>query len=78
MGLVPDLVNKPERPGWSWDTLVAKGDPVEWILAAGADFGVDLIVMMTEGHTGLFDLFRGSTTERVVRGVRCPSPAIPA
>ena len=56
----------------------AKGDPVEWILAAGADFDVDLIVMMTEGHTSLFDLLRGSTTERVVRGARCPLLAIPA
>lgn len=69
---------KPERPGWSWNTLVAKGDPVEWILAAGADFDVDLIVMSTEGHTSLFDLLRGSTTERVVRGARCPLLAIPA
>ena len=69
---------QPERPGWSWETLAAKGDPVEWILAAGADFDVDLIVMMTEGHNGLFDLLRGSTTERVVRGARCPLLAIPA
>jgi nucleotide-binding universal stress UspA family protein len=74
----PPKFTKPERPGWSWDTLVAKGDPVEWILATGADFDVDLIVMMTEGHTGLFDLLRGSTTERVVRGARCPLLAIPA
>jgi len=74
----PPKFTKPERPGWSWDTLIAKGDPVEWILAAGADFDVDLIVMMTEGHTGLFDLLRGSTTERVVRGARCPLLAIPA
>jgi nucleotide-binding universal stress UspA family protein len=68
----------PERPGWSWNTLVATGDPVEWILAAGADFDVDLIVMMTERHTSLFDLLRGSTTERVVRGTRCPLLTIPA
>lgn len=68
---------QPERPGWSWNTLIAKGDPVEWILAAGADFDVDLIVMTTEGHTSLFDLLRGSTTEQVVRGARCPLLAIP-
>jgi nucleotide-binding universal stress UspA family protein len=74
----PPKFTKPERSGWSWDTLVAKGDPVEWILAVGADFDVDLIVMTTEGHTGLFDLLRGSTTERVVRGARCPLLAIPA
>ena len=74
----PPKFTKPERLGWSWETLVAKGDPVEWILAAGADFDVDLIVMTTEGHTSLFDLLRGSTTERVVRGARCPLLAIPA
>jgi hypothetical protein len=73
----PPKFTKPERPGWSWNTLVAKGDPVEWILAAGTDFDVDLIVMTTEGHTSLFDLLRGSTTERVVRGARCPLLAIP-
>ena len=74
----PPKFTNPERPGWSWETLVAKGDPVEWILAAGADFEVDLIVMVTEGHTSLFDLLRGSTTERVIRGARCPLLAIPA
>ena len=74
----PPKFTNPERPGWSWETLVAKGDPVEWILAAGADFDVDLIVMMTEGHTSLFDLLRGSTTERVIRGARSPLLAIPA
>ncbi len=74
----PPKLTKPDRPGWSWETLVAKGDPVQWILAAGADFDVDLIVMMTEGHTSLFDMLRGSTTEQVVRGARCPLLAIPA
>jgi len=74
----PPKFTKPERSGWSWETLVATGDPVEWILAAGEDFEVDLIVMMTEGHANLFDMIRGSTTERVVRGARCPLLAIPA
>jgi nucleotide-binding universal stress UspA family protein len=73
----PQKFTHPERPGWSWNTIVAKGDPAEWILAAGADFDVDLIVMATERHTGLIDLIRGSTTERVVRGTRCPLLAIP-
>ena len=50
---------------------------VEWILVAGGDFGADLIVMTTEGHTSLFDLLRGSTTERVVRGAHCPLLPIP-
>ena len=67
----------PDRPGWSWNMFVAKGDPVEWISVAGADFDADLIVMTTEGHTNLLDLLRGSTTERVVRRARCPLLAIP-
>ena len=74
----PPKFTHPKRPGWSWNTLIAKGDPVEWILVAGRDFDADLIVMMTEGHTSLFDLLRGSTTERVVRGAHCPLLAIPA
>ena len=74
----PPKFTHPERPGWSWKTLIAQGDPVEWILVAGRDFGADLIVMTTEGHTSLFDLLRGSTTERVVRGTHCPLLAIPA
>ncbi len=74
----PPKFTHPKRPGWSWNTLIAKGDPVEWIIVAGRDFGADLIVMMTEGHTSLFDLLRGSTTERVVRGAHCPLIAIPA
>jgi len=69
---------KPKRPVWPWNMLVSKGGPVEWILAVGAEYDVDLIVMTTEGHNSLFDLLRGSTTERVVRGACCPSLAIPS
>lgn len=71
-------LSKPERSGWTWERLVATGDPVNWILATGKDFDVDLIVMMTEGHHGLLDELRGSTTERVLRSTRCPLLAIPA
>ena len=51
---------------------------MEWILAAGAEFDVDLIVMTTKGQDSVLDLLRGSTTERVLRGARCPLLAIPA
>ncbi len=71
-------VTMPEQSGWTWNTLAAKGNPVEWILAAGSAFDVDLIVMMTEGHTGFMDAVQGSTTERVLRGARCPLLAIPS
>lgn len=67
----------PQRTDWSWNQLFGKGDPVEWILAAGAEFDVDLIVMTTKGQDSFLDLLRGSTTERVLRGARCPLLAIP-
>lgn len=71
-------LSKADRPGWTWERLVAKGSPADWILAVGKDFDVDLIVMMTEGHNSVIDMLRGSTTERVLRGARSPLLAIPA
>ncbi|MCS6295490.1 MAG: universal stress protein [Nitrospira sp.] len=68
----------PQKADWSWNQMFGKGDPVEWILAAGAEFDVDLIVMATKGQDSLLDMLRGSTTERVLRGARCPLLAIPA
>lgn len=68
----------PDKPDWSWKQLFGQGDPVEWILAAGAEFDVDVIVMATKGQDSVLDMLRGSTTERVLRGARCPVLAIPA
>ncbi|HEU4685066.1 MAG TPA: universal stress protein [Nitrospira sp.] len=70
-------ITHPDHPGWTWERVVAKGDPADWILAVGKDFDVDLIVMMTEGHNSVIDMLRGSTTERVLRGARSPLLAIP-
>ncbi|MDF0644957.1 MAG: universal stress protein [Nitrospira sp.] len=70
-------INKPTQPGWRWERLIAKGNAVDWIVAAGQDFDVDLIVMTTAGHQSVIDMLRGSTTERVLRAVRSPLLAIP-
>jgi len=70
-------VNKPDQPGWRWERLIAKGNAADWIVAAGQDFDVDLIVMTTAGHHSVIDMLRGSTTERVLRAARSPLLAIP-
>ena len=57
---------------------VRKGDPVEQILAAASELGVDLIAMATAGREGFLDALRGSTTERVLRHAPCPVLAVPA
>jgi nucleotide-binding universal stress UspA family protein len=51
-------------------------DEAREILARGEDS--DLVVMTTEGHTGLLDAIRGSTTEQVIREIHCPVLTIPA
>ncbi|HXV67560.1 MAG TPA: universal stress protein [Nitrospira sp.] len=68
----------PARKGLVWRTMECHGNIVDVILGTGADFDVDLIVMATEGHNSLLDTMRGSTTERVLRGARCPLLALPA
>jgi nucleotide-binding universal stress UspA family protein len=71
-------LTKPEQTGWTWESLIAKGSSTDWILAAGKDFDVDLIVMVTEGHNSIIDVLMGSTTERVLRGARSPLLTIPS
>jgi nucleotide-binding universal stress UspA family protein len=74
-GLPP--IETMERPGWTWHMTVGAGNAVDWILASGAEYDVDLIVMSTKGHDSLLDSLLGSTTERVLHGARCPVLAIP-
>jgi len=71
-------LNYPVRKGLVWRSMECHGNIVDVILGMGADFDVDLIVMATEGHDSLLDTMRGSTTERVLRGARCPLLALPA
>ena len=68
----------PQREGWSWNTNVCDGDVVDRILATGAECGADVIIMVTEGRKGFADMLKGTTTERVVRGARCPVITLPA
>ena len=58
--------------------VLRDGDPVERILAEADAIQAELIVMATEGRTGVFDMLRGSTTEQVLRRAPCPLLAVPA
>jgi nucleotide-binding universal stress UspA family protein len=63
---------------WRFARMERAGDPVEQIVAAAAEVKADLIVMPTAGRAGALEALRGSTTERVLRQVRCPLLAVPA
>jgi nucleotide-binding universal stress UspA family protein len=71
-------VNLPRHEGWEWENVIRRGDVVQEILALARERAIDLLVMTTQGHDGFLDALRGSTTERVLRGTRCPLLAVPA
>jgi len=64
-----------EQPGWTWQTIVRTGDIVDAITTDSET--ADLVIMATEGPHGVLDALLGSTTERVLRQVRCPLLTIP-
>jgi universal stress protein A len=51
---------------------VRTGVPDIGIVRAARELGVDLIVMVTHGRTGLEHFVLGSVTEHVIRDAHCP------
>ena len=60
------------------ETAVWHGPPAATILNRAAETRADLIVLATEGHTGLDRLLLGSVAERVARLATCPVLVVPA
>jgi Universal stress protein UspA and related nucleotide-binding proteins len=69
------VIDQIDLPGVTWRTTVRTGDIVDAITADSET--ADLVIMVTEGPHGLLDALLGSTTQRVLRQVRCPLLAIP-
>lgn len=72
----PQMPAALECEAWEVEPVTRHGDVIGEILEAAR--GVDLVVMPTDGRNGVLDAFRGSHTERVLRGVTCPVLAVPA
>jgi Universal stress protein UspA and related nucleotide-binding proteins len=71
------VIETPHLPGWPYDILVRQGDVVDEIVKTEREWRPDLMVLATQGHVDFLDALRGSTTERVMRNVRCPVLAVP-
>lgn len=71
-------IQVPWESGWTFEARSRPGSVVETILTTAEADDVDLIVMAKRGHRNFLDAMRGSTTERVVRGTKCPVLAVPA
>ena len=56
----------------NYETLIVSGIPYEEILKKAQEHQAGLIVMGTQGRTGLDHLLFGSNAERVVRKALCP------
>lgn len=72
----PRLV-PPEQTGWTHEVECWEGPVVDHILDSAEANDADLVVMARRGHRDVLDALRGSTTERVVRGARCPVLVVP-
>ena len=59
------------RAGLSVDTAVRQGDPRTVIVDEAAEWGADLIVLGSHGHTGLMRLLLGSVAQAVVAHAPC-------
>lgn len=68
----------PEIPDWTVESIGMTGNVVDTILEVSDEREADLIVMGTRGQHGFLGLLRGTTTERVLRGAKCPVLAVPA
>jgi nucleotide-binding universal stress UspA family protein len=63
---------RPAAPGVSVEHRLTQGDAVEEILKTARETGCALIVMGTQGRSGLTRLLMGSVAEQVVRRAPCP------
>jgi nucleotide-binding universal stress UspA family protein len=59
------------QSGFSVDTVVRQGDPRTAIVDEAAEWGADLIVVGSHGHTGLTRLLLGSVAQAVVAHAPC-------
>jgi nucleotide-binding universal stress UspA family protein len=58
--------------GVEGDLLRVRGTPFQEIIETAKEIGADLIIMGTQGRTGLPHLLLGSVAEQVVRLAPCP------
>ena len=78
VGETPPRIHPDVLGGRGAEIRTRRGSVVEAILDEATERRAGLIVMATEGHHGVLDALRGSTTEQVLRRAPCPVLAVPA
>ncbi len=72
---VRDLLRK---EGVAADSLVREGNPAQSIVAAASDNDCDLIIVGSQGRSGLDRLLMGSVSQQVVIQAKCPVMVVKA
>jgi nucleotide-binding universal stress UspA family protein len=67
-----DHARRAHQAGLECDVAIEQGEPYQQIIDLATTKQVDLIVMGTQGRSGLERFFIGSVAERVVRLAPCP------
>jgi nucleotide-binding universal stress UspA family protein len=68
---VARAADRVRQAGLSVDTVVRQGDPRTVIVDEATEWGADLIVVGSHGHTGLKRLLLGSVAQAVVAHAPC-------
>ena len=73
-------VRVPDQEEWRWEMSARPGDPSTRSSPPRAEWAADLIVMTTQGHTGVLDALRGDAPRGAssLRRASCPVLAVPA
>lgn len=72
-----DTHRKKLKNGVTFETTVLQGDAIREIVRCAHDWDIDLIIMGTQGASGLEKIFLGSTTNGVIKHTDLPILAIP-
>lgn len=66
------LIPAAECQGLDWEMVILNGSPHQEIIRYAKDNHVDMIVIGTNGRSGMEHMMFGSTAEKVVRSADCP------
>lgn len=64
--------------GLTVESIVRDGNPKKAIIAAAREWSADLIVMGSQGHSGIVGLLLGNTAQTVMTHARCPVEIVPS
>ena len=66
------FVNSDQYRGYHLNYQIMMGNPYDGIAKIVEETNIDLIIMGTQGATGLKEMIVGSNAEKVVRNAKCP------